>query len=109
MTFRWFETEVPDRLAGISGEAEGSRYAGDREPLSFELTALWIARSIMNVDKFGYGTGALVEKATNKIIGWAGFADRLARKRKLFIGLRSHTGVGFRNRNTHPLYYLRSQ
>ena len=62
MIFRKFETEDLDRLAAISGEVDGSRHIGDGETLSHEMTELWIARYRMNVEKFGYGSGALVEK-----------------------------------------------
>jgi len=73
MIFQKFETDDLDRLAAISAEKEGSRYIGDGEPLSREMTELWIAQSRMNVEQFGYGTGALIDRRTCELIGWAGF------------------------------------
>jgi ribosomal-protein-alanine N-acetyltransferase len=98
MIFRKFETEDLDRLAAISGEVDGSRYIGDGEPLSHEMTELWIARSRMNVEKFGYGTGALVEKETNKLIGWAGFSGPENKLEEIIYGFtQSHWQLGLGN------------
>ena len=98
MVFRKFEIDDLDRLAEISSEAEGSRYVGDGEPLSHEMTELWIARSIMNVEKFGYGTGALLERETNKLIGWAGFSRPENEQEEIIYGFtQSHWRLGLGN------------
>lgn len=95
MIFRKFETEDLDRLAEISGEKESSRYVGDGEPLSYEMTELWIARSRMNIDKFGYGTGAVVERETNELIGWAGFSTPEGENEEIIYGFtESRWGLG---------------
>ena len=36
------------------------------------MTALWIERSRANVARHDSGTGALVDPATGKLVGWAG-------------------------------------
>ncbi|WP_083567215.1 GNAT family N-acetyltransferase [Hyphomicrobium sp. CS1GBMeth3] len=50
------------------------RFTDDGKPLGRDLTELWIVRSRQNVEKFGYGTGALIERSSGRFIGWAGFA-----------------------------------
>ncbi len=95
MIFRKFEIDDLDRLAEISAEEEGSRYVGDGEPLSREITELWIARSRANVEEFGYGTGALVEKTTNELIGWAGFSRPENQEEEIIYGFtQSRWGSG---------------
>ncbi len=74
LTFRTFERTDLDRLAEISADRATSRYVGDGKPLSRELTRQWIENSRENVAEHGYGTGALVLRATDELIGWAGIA-----------------------------------
>lgn len=98
LTFRKFEIADLDSLAKISAEEEGSRYVGDGEPLSRELTELWIARSRMNVEKFGYGTGALIDQATGELIGWAGFSRPEGQDEEIVYGFtQSHWRLGLGN------------
>ena len=47
---------------------------GDGRPLTWEETDLWIENSRRNVERFGYGTGAVLARENGKLIGWAGFA-----------------------------------
>ncbi len=96
MIFRKFEIDDLDSLAEISSEEEGSRYVGDGKPLSRELTELWITRSRLNVDVFGYGTGAVTEKSTGRLIGWAGFSRPKDQEEEIIYGLaQSRWGKGF--------------
>ena len=95
MIFRKFETSDLNRLAEISAEKEGSKYVGDGEPLTREITELWIARSKLNVDKFQYGTGAIVERETGELIGWAGFSRPEGQPEEIIYGLtQSRWGLG---------------
>ena len=74
LKFRSFEWSDLDRLAEISADELTSRYVGDGQPLSRELTRQWIENSQENVGRFGYGTGAVVLKETDELIGWSGIA-----------------------------------
>ena len=74
LLYRTFELEDLDRLAYISADAATSRYVGDGQPLSRELTRQWIENSRENVARFGYGTGAVVLRQTGELIGWSGIA-----------------------------------
>lgn len=95
MLFRGFVPEDLDALARICSEVEGSRYVGDGKPLTRKLTQLWIENSINNVDRFGYGTGALIDLATTELIGWAGFARPDDLDEELIYGFtQSHWGRG---------------
>lgn len=74
LLFRKFEpTDVP-ALAAIVADEAVARHVGDGRPLTWEQSALWVDRSRANVEQYGYGTGAVIELATGRLIGWAGFA-----------------------------------
>lgn len=72
MLFRRFEQSDLDELARISTDVAVNRYVGDGQPLSRENTQAWINKSRSNILQFGYGTGAVVEKERQTLIGWAG-------------------------------------
>ena len=72
MLFRRFEQSDLDELARISADVAVIRYVGNGQPLSREKTQAWINKSRINILQFGYGTGAVVEKVTQSLIGWAG-------------------------------------
>jgi len=74
LRFRTFELEDLEPLARINADRLTSRYVGDGEPLSHELTRVWIVNSRENVAKHGYGTGAVILQATGELIGWSGIA-----------------------------------
>ena len=74
LRFRAFEGSDLDALASINASARVSRFVDDGQPLSRADTARWISNSRANLARFGYGTGAVVLRRTNTLIGWAGFA-----------------------------------
>lgn len=74
LSFRVFEPEDLEELARINADVETSRYVGDGEPLTREQTRQWIENSRRNVAEHGYGTGAVVLRASGALIGWAGIA-----------------------------------
>ena len=73
LLFRRFEPDDLDVLAHLSADEEVSRYVGDGQPLSRELTRQWIDNSRANVARFGYGPGA-IEDEEGALIGWGGIA-----------------------------------
>jgi RimJ/RimL family protein N-acetyltransferase len=95
LLFRSFELEDLDRLAYISADATTSRYVGDGQPLSRDLTRQWIENSRQNVDRFGYGTGAVLLRETGKLIGWSGIARPDEGGEEILYGLyRDYWGKG---------------
>jgi RimJ/RimL family protein N-acetyltransferase len=74
MVFRPFESTDLDDLARISADPDASRYVGDGRPLSRQETRRWIENSRRNVERFGYGTGAVVHDEQGVLMGWAGIA-----------------------------------
>lgn len=95
LLYRSFEFDDLDRLAEINADVETSRYVGDGQPLSRELTRQWIENSRENVDRFGYGTGAVIQKGTGELIGWSGIARPEEGGEEILYGLyRDHWGQG---------------
>lgn len=72
LLFRRFEQCDLDELARISADVAVIRYVGNGRPLTREKTQAWIDKSRSNIAQFGYGTGAVIEKEKNALIGWAG-------------------------------------
>lgn len=66
-------SDVPE-LVKLFADSEVRRFVGDGEPLDPETASTWVTRSAENLERFGYGTGAVVERASASVIGWAGFA-----------------------------------
>lgn len=50
------------------------RYVDDGRALDAATAELWIIRSRENLARYGYGTGAVVERHSDILVGWAGFA-----------------------------------
>jgi RimJ/RimL family protein N-acetyltransferase len=95
LLFRSFELEDLERLAFISADEETSRYVGDGQPLSRDLTREWIANSRENVARYGYGTGAVVLRETAELIGWSGIARPDEGGEEILYGLyRDYWGQG---------------
>ncbi len=96
LRFRSFVIEDLDRLAEISADEATSRYVGDGKPLSRTLTRQWIDNSLENVERFGYGTGAVIEKQSGELIGWSGIARPEEGGEEILYGLyRDYWGQGF--------------
>jgi len=74
LRFRTFEPGDLDPLARINADPVTSRYVGDGQPLSCDLTRQWIENSRENVARHGYGTGAVLLRETGELIGWSGIA-----------------------------------
>ena len=96
LVFRRFEPNDLDALAAISADPDVSRYIGDSNPLTREQTRIWIDNSRQNVKQHGYGTGAVVDRGSQLLIGWAGFARPDTGPEELIYGFdRAYWGQGF--------------
>ena len=65
--FQRFELEDSDALAKITADDVVNRYVGEG-PISREKTREWIEKSRRNIAQFGYGTGAVIEKNTGRLL-----------------------------------------
>ncbi len=74
LVFRPFAHEDLDEFATVLCDPDVMRFVDNGQPASRDVAALWIARSRKNVERFGYGTGAVIERASGRFIGWAGIA-----------------------------------
>ena len=61
-------------LVALFADERVSRFVDDGTKLSMAKADLWIARSNENLLLHGFGTGAVVKRESNEMIGWAGFA-----------------------------------
>ena len=96
LIFRTFEPEDLEPLARINADPVTSRYVGDGQPLTLALTRLWIENSRENVRRHGYGTGAVVLKASGERIGWGGGARPEEGGEEILYGFdRAYWGKGF--------------
>ncbi len=75
-------------LVDLFADPEVHRFVDDGQPLAPDVAALWVERSTANLERFGYGTGAVVERAGGDLIGWAGFARPGDGTQEVIYGLR---------------------
>lgn len=75
-------------LVALFADPEVHRFVDDGQPLAADVAALWVERSAANLTRFGYGTGAVVERASGELIGWAGFARPGDGTQEVVYGLR---------------------
>lgn len=80
-------SDVP-LLVALFADPEVHRCVDDGQPLAPDVAALWVERSAANLERFGYGTGAVVERASGELIGWAGFARPGDGTEEVIYGLR---------------------
>ncbi|MEZ4671345.1 MAG: GNAT family N-acetyltransferase [Anaerolineae bacterium] len=72
LVVRELEVDDLDDFYAITGDAELSKYMGDRQPLSREITQKWIDISINNYRTKGYGCSAVIAKDDGAFIGFCG-------------------------------------
>lgn len=75
-------------LVALFADPQVHRFVDDGQPLAADVAALWVERSAANLARFGYGTGAVVERASGELIGWAGFARPDDGTQEVVYGLR---------------------
>lgn len=75
-------------LVGLFADPVVHRFVDDGQPLAPDVAVLWVERSAANLERFGYGTGAVVDRANGELIGWAGFARPGDGTEEVIYGLR---------------------
>ncbi|KRE12479.1 hypothetical protein ASE66_18245 [Bosea sp. Root483D1] len=75
-------------LVALFADPEVHRFVDDGQALAPDVAALWVGRSAANLERFGYGTGAVIERASGELIGWAGFARPGDGSQEVIYGLR---------------------
>lgn len=74
LIIRPFRPADAEGLVALFADPRVHRFAGDGVALSNDDARLWVERSRDNLDRHGYGTGAVVDRTSSALIGWAGFA-----------------------------------
>ncbi len=72
LTVRHLQPDDLDTFHAITSDPSVTKYMGDGEPLSRELTEKWIAVSRRNYATKGYGCSAVIEKTSGDFIGFCG-------------------------------------
>ncbi|QIZ77473.1 GNAT family N-acetyltransferase [Ferrimonas lipolytica] len=95
LCFRQFELTDLDELSTLCADAEVMTYVGDGNPLTQAQTEQWIINSRRNVVAHGYGTGALLDNDSGRLIGWAGISRPDEGGEEIIYGFgREHWGKG---------------
>ena len=74
-------------LVELFADPEVRRFVDGGAPLDAATAELWVRRSNANLERFGYGTGVVVERSSGKLIGWAGFARPEGQPEEIIYGL----------------------
>lgn len=74
-------------LVALFADPRVHRFVDDGGPLAPARAQLWITRSRENLARHGYGTGAVVNRGGEELIGWAGFARPGGGSEELIYGL----------------------
>lgn len=88
LAVRPFMASDASLLVTLFVDPEVHRFVDDGQPLAPDVAARWVERSAANLERFGYGTGAVVERASGELIGWAGFARPDDGTQEVVYGLR---------------------
>jgi RimJ/RimL family protein N-acetyltransferase len=82
-------------LVALFADPRVHRFVDDGRPLDEAHATLWITRSRENLARYGYGTGAVIGRGGDGLIGWAGFARPGDGSEELVYGLAAdHWGRG---------------
>lgn len=84
---RPFEPDDAEQLVALFADPRVARFVGDGLPLSPDQAQAWVRTSAANLERFGYGTGAVVDKAGGPLIGWAGLARPPQDAEEIIYGL----------------------
>lgn len=84
---RPFEVKDFDALLALQSDKQVYQYVGDGQPLTPDQVNLWISRSRENIEKNGFGTGAIVRKSDDQLIGWAGYVRPEGEEVEIIYGL----------------------
>ena len=86
---RPFEDGDVDRLVEVFADPQVHRFVDDGQPLPRENAVQWVVNSRANLAKFGFGTGAVIERASGRLIGWAGLARPPGDEPEIIYGFES--------------------
>lgn len=84
---RPFEAGDFEALLALQSDKQVYQYVGDGQPLPPGQVSLWINRSRENIEKNGFGTGAIVRKSDQVVIGWAGYVRPEGQEVEIIYGL----------------------
>ena len=93
---RPFVREDEAKLVAMFADHRVARFVGEGTALSPQEAALWVSNSRENLRQYGYGTGAVLLRATGEVIGWAGIARPPDDEQEVIYGFaHAHWGKGY--------------
>ncbi|WP_394727303.1 GNAT family N-acetyltransferase [Altererythrobacter sp. GH1-8] len=96
LQIRPFCAEDAPRMVEIFADPMVARFVGEGNSLAAEEATLWMRNSRANLARHGNGTGAVVERVSERVIGWAGIARPDDEEPEIIYGFeRSAWGKGF--------------
>jgi ribosomal-protein-alanine N-acetyltransferase len=96
LTIRPFVPSDAATLVSVFSDPDVARHVGNGEALSLEDAELWVTRSGENLKRHGYGTGAVIDRSSGQLIGWAGYARPQDGPEQIIYGLTAaNWGRGF--------------
>lgn len=96
LLIRPFVADDAEPLVALFADPRVHRFVGDGVALAIDDARLWVDRSRGNLDRHGYGTGAVVARNDPRLIGWAGFARPDDGSEEIIYGLSvDHWGCGY--------------
>lgn len=87
LDIRPFQRADVPAMVRLLADPRVARFVDDGAPLSRSNAELWVERSAANLREYGYGTGAVVERGSGLLIGWAGFARPADDLEEIIFGL----------------------
>src|SRR5262249_16100606 len=74
LRLRMFTPDDLNELAAIRADSDVMRYIGSAKPESIEQVQAALNKNIAHWEQHGFGRWAVVDKQSNKLIGWCGLS-----------------------------------
>jgi RimJ/RimL family protein N-acetyltransferase len=102
---RYLKSDDLDDLYAITGNAELMRYVGDNNPISREQTQQWIDVSIENYRSKGFGSCAIIDKASGDFCGYCGiiYAPGCEDPEIIYAFKKAYWGKGYATEVAHAM------
>jgi ribosomal-protein-alanine N-acetyltransferase len=96
LSLRRFQPEDAEKLVALFADNRVAKWVGDGTALPLDEAKRWIENSHKSEQQNGSSAGAVIERASNELIGWAGIVHPPQSEPELIYGFRhSAWGQGY--------------